>query len=126
MALVALLLLTSCGMSDNPTPTVTKTVIQEDTSSGNNSSGSSGSTSMSSDDEYIMYIESVRPDMVSLYGTSALIQVGRDTCNFFREGGTLAQLEQVAEATIGTDDTAAIAAAAILAYCPDQRYLIPN
>lgn len=121
IAIGAVFFLAGCGMqsSSDPAPIVTKTVIQEAPAAP------APAPVTSSEDDYIMYIQSVRPDMVSTYGESSLISVGYSFCEFVRSGGTITQYGEIAISSgITTNEAAAIGAAAITAFCPDMQYIV--
>lgn len=122
IAVFAIGALAGCGMqSSAPAPTVTKTVVQEAPAAP----APAPAPVTSPEDDYIIFIESVRPDMISTYGESSLISVGYSFCEFVRSGGTIEQYGEIAISSgITTNEAAAIGAAAITAFCPDMQYIV--
>ena len=108
--------LSACGStSASPAPVVTVTQVAPapvlDTSG--------------TDADYVQRIASVSPEMISTYGETSLIQVGHTTCDFFRAGNSVGDYSSIASDNgITTDESAVIAAAAILTFCPEQKSLL--
>ena len=125
-ALGTTVLLTACNAGQaSPAPTVTVTASQTAPAPAptDNDAPQAGANNFSSSDD-ATYLALLRGSDSTFYAVDdrTLVDLGRTTCEAFDAGMTLEMYAAVATSSgVTTDQAAAIAAAAIVVYCPQHR-----